>query len=245
MGPPNPRWFSPIVVVTLVGFSTIAQAGDVPPRAAYASADELPPEGLPHQLDVSLGARYMRLIDRPEPDRLSGLRNIGTFELRSRALIGGAHAAYCAGVDAHVGASDTGAAYGATLYAIGLGLRARRGTFFALCGGVGGDGIVGSVPGGAVFPAELSFGLPLGPLRPVGWVRASWIAGAPERRHGSTTDRDLDELEAGLAIRLGRQDAYWAEMNAGHGPSIGFLYREFMGARAVAVTLALELSGGQ
>jgi hypothetical protein len=231
-------------VISVASLTGGAHVADSAARAPYATPEELAPEGLPHQVEVSLGGRYTRVLDSNGSDSPSGLRNIETFDLASRLLIGRS-LAYSAGLDAHVGGSDTGAAYGATLYPVGIGLRGERGTFVSLSGGVGVDRVVGSVPIGTLFPAELAVAFPLGPLRPMAWVRGTWIAGAPERRHGSTLTSAVDELEAALAIRIGKQQRYWMEMNAGGGPSIGVFYREFMGVRALGVMLSVDFSGGQ
>jgi hypothetical protein len=234
----------PCVFLPLVASPGSARALDASPRAEYVGPEALEPEPLPHQLDLSLGARWTHVVNRSPSESLSGLTNIEVFQLNGRLLVGRT-LVYCGGLEAHVGGSDTGAAYGATVYPIGVGLRGGDGAFVALCGGAGGDRVGGSVPWAFVFPAELSFGFSVGPLRPIGWARAAWIAGAAERRSGSPSISAVDELEAGLAVRLGRQRRYWEEMNAGQGPSLGIVYSEFMGARAIGITLALDLSGGQ
>ena len=221
-----------------------AWALDSAPVAERVGPEALEPEPPPRELDVSIGARWTHVAGRASPDTLPGLTNVETAELTSRLLLGSTFA-YCAGLDAHAGGSDTGAAYGATLTPVGVGVRGARGAFVALCGGAGGDRTGSSVPWGYVFPAELSFGLSLGPLRPVGFARATWVAGAPERRSGSPTLSFVDELEAGLSIRVGAQRRYWKETSAGAGPAVGAFYSEFMGARAVSVTLTFDLSGAR
>jgi hypothetical protein len=209
-----------------------------PPRAEYAEASELA-EGLPHDDELSMGAQWLHVVEGS-----SALRNVETFALRERTLLGST-VAYCAGLDAQVGAGDTGVAYGGTLYALGVGLRGARASFVALCGGAGGDGVSGSVPGAARFPAEVSAGLSLGPIRPILWARASWVAGAAERQHGSRSVYAFDELEAGLSIRLGAQTRYWMGTSAGHGPALGVTYRELLGLRAVGAVLSFDLSGAR
>jgi hypothetical protein len=231
-------------VVSVASLTGSAHVAGNAMRAPYATPEELTPEGLPHQIEVSLGGEYTRILDSHGFDSPSGLHNIETAALASRLLIG-RQLAYSAGLDAHVGGSDTGAAYGATLYPVGIGLRGERGTFVSLSGGVGVDRVIGSVPTGTLFPADVSVGFPLGPLRPMAWMRGTWIAGAPGRRHGSTLTSAVDELEAGLSVRIGKQQRYWMEMNAGGGPAIGVFYREFMGARALGLTLSVDFSGGQ
>jgi hypothetical protein len=237
--------FPRLVLASLVVLAPIpARAADAPPHAEVVGPDALAPEPTPHELEIALGGRYTRVVDRPQPDRLNGLTGIGTFELGMRTLVG-TDVTYVAGLDAHVGGSDTGAAYGATVYPVGVGVRASGGAFVALAGGLGGDRVVGSVPFGVLFPFELSFSIPLGPLRPIAWVRPAWVLGATERKDGSPLLGFVDQLDAGLSIRLGKQQRYWGETNAGRGPAIGVVYSELMGARALGFTLSLALSGGR
>ena len=241
---PRPHLFTwPVTVLALALAPRPALAADSP-RAQYAKPEELEPEGMPHQLEVSVGAEFTHVIDRASPDRLAGLQNIVTGALATRLLVG-SRLAYSAGLDGYAGGSDTGPAYGATLYPVGIGLRGGRGAFVSLSGGVGIDRVVGSVPLGALFPVELLVAFPLGPLRPLAWARTFWIAGAPERRQGAPTTSAVDALEAGVALRIGSQRSYWKDVNAGAGPSVGVFYREFMGARALGFSLAFNLSGGQ
>jgi hypothetical protein len=241
--PPIVRIATTALLLALSCGPRLAQADDGP-RASYATPEDLAPEGLPHELEISMGAQVTHVLQRPAPDPLNGLGNIAAFALKNRVLVG-TTLAYSGGLDAYVGGSDTGAAYGATLYPVGLGVRGGPGTFVALSGGVGVDRVVGSVPAGALFPADLSLGFPLGPLRPILWARATWVADAPERRHGSPSISAVDELETGLAIRFGKQQRYWLDLNAGGGPSIGAFYREFMGARAIGLLVSLDLSAGK
>ncbi len=210
-------------------------------RAAYARPEELRPEGLSHLLDVSLRLGYARVLD---PDRVQGLANVGTFSLRARALLG-RNPSYCVGLDGEVGGADTGFVYGLTAHVVGVGGRWGEGNAVALCGGAGFDGVVGAVPLAARFPAELSAAVNLGPLRLTAWAGVAWVAGADARREGSTWLTVVDEVDAGLTVRLGRQHRLWASASAGRGPSLGVVYRELMGTRFVGVVLGLDLSGAQ
>jgi hypothetical protein len=228
--------FPTVSCLLLLGAPATASAQ----RAEYASVDELPGEGLPHVLDVAMSGEYARVFN---PDRVSGLGNIGAFELRTRLDIG-KNPTYCAGLDGEIGGSDRGAVYGVTAYPIGVGGRWGAGSTLSLCGGSGFDGVVGAVPLAARFPAELSIATSLGPIRPVLWARPSWIAGAESRRQGSSISF-VDEIELGLLVRLSPEHRYWAEMNAGGGFALGVAYREFMGTRYLAVLLGFDLVGAR
>lgn len=210
-------------------------------RAEYARPDELRPEGLSHLLDLTLGLGYARAVDAPATQSLA---NLGVFSLRARALLG-RRVAYCAGLDGEVGGADTGAVYGLTLHALGIGGRWGLGNAVALCGGAGFSGVGGAVPLAARFPAELSIALSLGPIRLSAWGGLAWTAGAAERAKGAPSVSFADEFEAGVAVRLGRQRGLWQQVSAGAGPSIGVTYRELMGARFVGVVIGLSLTGAQ
>ncbi len=211
------------------------------PRAEYARPDELRPEGISNHLDVTLGARYARIFS---PARARNLSDLGGFTVRSRLFLG-RNPTFCTGLDGDIGGSTTGAAYALTAYALGLGARWGHGNVAALCGGAGFDGIAGSVPFGGRFPAELTVAQSVGPLRFTAWANVAWTVGADARRHGSTSFTFADEFEAGLAVRVGRQRGYWTRTNAGGGPSLGVVYREFMGTRSVGVVLGISLTGAR
>ena len=211
------------------------------PKAEYAQEAELRGEGLSHLLDASVLLQYARVLG---PSPVGEVRNLGSLVLRNRLAIGQG-LSYAAGLDGEIGGAEGGVVYGLTGYLLGLGGRFGNGNLVALRGGVGFDGVGNSVPLAARFPGELSIDLGLGPVRGTIWFRLSWIAGALTRKHGSTLLSFVDELEAGLLIRIGRQQPYWARVSAGSGPAIGVVYREFMGARSVGVLFGLNLAGAQ
>lgn len=209
-------------------------------RAEIVPAERLPADGPPHVLDIATLGEYARVFD---PARASGLGNLGELSLRSRLALGRLPA-YCAGLDAEIGGSDAGLAYGATAYPAGIGATWGRGNVISLCGGAGLGRVGDAVPLAARFPAEASIALSLGPVRPVVWVRPSWTAGAPERRHGASVSF-VDELEAGLLVRLSPQHAYWSTTTAGGGLALGVTYWEFMGTRALGASLGFDFTGAR
>jgi hypothetical protein len=209
-------------------------------RAEVVDPSTLPGEGLPHVLDFTAQGRYARAL---QPSKISGLANVGSFELRTRALLGKT-VAYCLGFDGEIGGSDRGAVYGITGYPIGIGARWGAANEVSLCGGAGIDEMVGPVPVAARFPAELTFAIALGPIRPVVWIRPSWIAGAEARKHGSSLSF-VDELELGAFVRLSRQHKYWSSTSAGGGLAIGVSYRELMGAQFIGLTIGFNLVGAR
>lgn len=210
-------------------------------RAAYSTAADLEPEGASHLLDVALLAHYAEVDD---PMRAGGLDRSAAFAVHNRLFLGG-RTGYCVGLDGEIGGGDTGLLAGLTAYATGISLRSGDGDVIALCGGAGLDGVAGSVPFAARFPVELSLGLGLGPVRIGPWLRADWIAGEPARQDGVDWLTPVDELSAGLLVRLGRQHRYWSPVSAGGGLAVGLVYREFMETRSFGVLFGLDLTGAR
>ena len=237
---PLPRWNTLTTAVAAV-VGALSPATALAQRADYASPSELPPEGASHHLDVSLQGRYARVLD---PALVHGFTNSGSFALRARLVLGRS-IGYAAGLDGEIGGSENGAVYGLTAHVLGLGARWGMGNVVALSGGAGFDGVVGSVPLAARFPMQVMLGWSLGAIRLSAHAGVAWIAGAAERRHGSAWLPAGDEFEAGVLVRVGRQRRYWTTTNAGGGPALGVVYREFMGTRSLGVVIALDLSGAR
>jgi len=215
-----------------------AAAADAAERAEYVDPSELPDEGISHLLTLDLVGTYARLTDSSAKPPT----NFATFGLRTRFHLL-RPVSYCTGLDADIGGSDDGVVYGATAYVTGLGVRWGNGNVVSLCGGIGLDAM-GDVPLAARIPPELSGGFDLGPIRPVLWLRPVWLVGADERREGASLSF-LDEMEAGLSIRLARQHRYWSNVSAGGGVILGVTYRELYGERAIGGFIGIDLAGEQ
>lgn len=210
-------------------------------RAAYARPEDLPSEGFPMVLDVSAQGRYARVLD---PARVAGLSDMGSFALRSRMLIGRT-VGYVVGFDGEIGGGTNGPVYGATLHFAGVGARWGLANVVALGVGAGLDGVEDSVPLAGRFPVQLSLGWSLGPVRLDAHAAVAWVVGPAERRGESSWLPFGDEFDAGLRVRLGRQRRYWSTMNAGGGPALGVVYREFMGTRSLGLVLSIDLTGAR
>jgi hypothetical protein len=201
-------------------------------------------------LEVAADVEYARVF---EPSRVSGVSNLGVFELRSRLALGHA-AAYCLGLDGTIGGSDNGVVYEVIGYPVGLGTIWGDGNTLSLCGGAGLHAVGAAVPLAArhpraqaahhAFPAELRAAVNLGPVRPVLWMRPSFIAGAAPRKDGSSLPL-FDELELGLSLRLSPEHRYWGTTHGGGGLSVGASYSEFMHTRTVGLMLGFDFSGGR
>jgi hypothetical protein len=225
---------------SIVLWALLASRADAAPRAAYATADELEPEGTPHLLELSVFGAYAHVA---EPER-AGVGDIGWFALGSRLLVG-RRTPYCVGFDGSVGGSDAGLAYGATAYLAGLGARFGDAGRVALCGGAGFDGVAGAVPFAGRFPVELSLAFDAGPVRIAPWARAAWIGGDQSRQDGVSWLSAVDEVEAGVSIRFARQRRYWSTASAGGGVALGLFYREFMDTSSIGLALGLDMTGAE
>jgi hypothetical protein len=225
------------VGAALLAMSVVSSARSA--RADEGEAPKVADEGLPHLIDLALLGHYERVT---EPHKAHSLADVGAFDLRSRVYLGRT-LSYCAGLDGQVGGSDEGFVYGATAYLAGLGLRWGDSSVVSLCGGAGIDRYGTAVPLAARFPADLSVAFDAGPLRPILWLRPAWLA-ATDRRKGSSISF-VDELEAGLAVRLARQHRYWAHLTGGGGLAIGVSYRELFDTRAIGAYFGFEFAGGQ
>ena len=167
----------------------------------------------------------------------------GTLALavRSRLFIGRA-AAYCLGLDGAIGGSDAGLVYEAELYPLGIGLRLGDRGVAAVCAGAGLGGVKNAIPFGWQLPVETWIDLGLGPVRLAGWLEVTTVLDADVRQDGSDID-GVDELSAGLALRLGGDTQYWASTTAGYGPFLAATFRQAMGADFLGLTLGMHFWG--
>lgn len=210
------------------------------PRAAYASESELPGEGAPHVLDAAVLGSYAHVAD---PERLGGIAGMGGLALRNRLLIG-RRIAYAAGLDGTIGASPEGVVYQLTGHLVGVGLRFGDAGLLAISGGIGIDGAAGAVPFALRAPVEASLAVDLGPVRVQPWAVAAWT-GDDAREDGVSWWSAVDEVEAGVLLRLARQRHYWSTASAGGGLAVGVVYRELMDTSTLAVVVGLDLTGAR
>jgi len=182
-----------------------------------------------------VGAAGQKVSDGGELD--------GTVALavRSRLFLG-RPASYCLGFDGALGGSDTGLVYEAELYPVGAGLRLGDRGVACLAAGAGLGGIKDAVPFGWQIPVEAWFDVGLGPVRVAGWLEGTTVLDSDVRQDGSDID-GLDELSAGLALRLGGDDRYWGRTTAGYGPFLAATFRQAMGAEFLGLALGMHFWG--
>lgn len=195
----------------------------------------------------------------PAPRRLAGERSPGATSVdidvrgerfddgdNTLAVTGGMRVSmslarpvgYYGAIDLRIGA-EAGLAYQASGCLAGVALRLGRGGQLALCGGIG---VLGARGASAVrVPAELSLELPLGPTRALVRGTLGW------HLTGDALDGDAfglaDDAAALVALRLGRDHGYWADVTAGRGLYLGATYRELGDASAWGLALGVDLWG--
>ncbi len=223
-----------VFAAALVAVGRPAAAGEDNPITSADAAEAALPS--PHHalLDLSMLARY---------DRLPGEVNAGRAGLSVRALLG-RKVGYCVGADLDIGASGKGLVYGVVAQLAGVGKRLGQAGYVSLCGGAGVGGATGVIPAALEVPIELRMRLQAGPVRLSGFVTGRFTAFDEARDDGARSVSGFDELDAGVAIGLGRQHVYWRGSSAGSGPFVAVTYKELMDQRLIAVSLGFELTGG-
>ncbi|MBP6848131.1 MAG: hypothetical protein KA201_30505 [Kofleriaceae bacterium] len=181
-------------------------------------------------------ASYVQRIDRAQPARAGVGVAMAGVELD--ALLG-RRIAYLVGVDLHAGATvPVGFAYQVDLRPLGVAVRLGATGALGVSVGVGATGAVGTLDDGVELPALALLEVPLGArLRLVGRARAVWLAAAPRRAGGAPSAAWADELDAWVAVRLGRRYRDHG-FPSGNGTLLGVAYREREGARMLGVVLA-------
>lgn len=176
---------------------------------------------------LELDTRWMHAEEPVAGD----LEDVATAGLRLRTFAGKTVVGYMAGIDLHLGAAlQGGFAYDANLYLLGVGVELGGHVSLGVLAGGGLSGVTAREPFALQAPIELVVALaPHRRVRLHGWARASFVALADRRQNGSEAAPFGDELEAGLALRLGRGDRDHMQ-RWGNGYFLAALYGERQGA---------------
>lgn len=183
----------------------------------------------------------LHALDRDATEDMAVPRDFVLAGARVHGFIGGRSLGYHVGLDLAAGGTlDAGGfAYDVALFPAGVAWRFATTSFVTLGVGVGASGATGSLDDAATFPVEARFELGRG-IRVLGRVRASFLAAADARQDGA---RFSDELEAMLALRLGR--GYWSfEFPTGNGYFVGATYREALGVQYAGVVIGYSIDMG-
>jgi hypothetical protein len=163
---------------------------------------------------------------------------------RLHGFVGGKRWGYHVGLDLGAGSTirDAGFAYDVSLFPVGLALRFAETSFITLGAGIGAAGAVGTMNDAMTLPLELRFEVGRG-IRVLGRARATYLRDGGRRKDGSVTVGAGDELEAMLALRLGRGYGDWG-YPTGNGYFVGAVAREAYGARFVGVVIGYSVDMG-
>jgi hypothetical protein len=132
--------------------------------------------------------------------------------------------------------------YDVALYPVGVGARLGSWSHVGVEAGLGASGGSASIDDAVLFPVAADLDLAVGArVTLLARARLSWLALAPSRRHGTPLPFG-DELDASLALRLGRRwdDGY---ENAAAGPYLGISYRAAQGVSMFGVVLGWSVAG--
>ncbi len=174
------------------------------------------------------------------------LDGLGLAGLRLRGFVGRkAPVGYLIGLDLQAGATNPGGfAYQVDLYLAGVGVRLGKVGALGLGTGVGGAGATGTLDDAVVLPVEAFVNLDLGSrVRLMARGRITWLAAASDREHGSPTIGWADELDATVALRLGRRYRDFG-FPSGNGYFAGVAYRESLGTRFIGAVVGYSLDVG-
>lgn len=160
---------------------------------------------------------------------------------RLHGFIGNRWLGYHAGIDLAAGGTIHGGgfAYDVALFPAGVALRFAETSFVTLGVGVGASGATGTLDDAATFPFEVRCELGRG-VRVLGRARATFVVAADGRQDGA---RFADELEAMLALRLGRAYTDWG-FPTGNGYFLGASYREALGAKFAGLVIGYSIDMG-
>ena len=163
---------------------------------------------------------------------------------RLHGFIGGKWIGYHAGIDLAAGGTINhgGFAYDVALFPAGIALRFAETSFLTFGFGIGGSGATGTIDDAVTLPVELRFEVGRG-IRLLGRARATYLLAADARQRGAMSTGAADELEAMLAIRLGRAYTDWG-FPTGNGYFLGATYREALGAKFAGAVIGYSIDMG-
>jgi hypothetical protein len=189
-----------------------------------------------------LGSRYARVTN---PGRAGGLSDVGTLGFQGRAAYG-KHVGYATGIDLEAGVGvPLGFEYAARLYPAGVALLLADNTWLGVYGGVGSEGITGSVAGSFVVPTEVRLEIDLAPNVRTG-VTASveWFPASAFRRGGSLLSPAADALGTSGFVRIGRAPPCRCTGHLGRGYFFAVERREVLRSAWVGLTFGVEVDFG-
>ena len=190
-------------------------------------------------MNLELGTRFSHLDGDAIP---SDLRDTAVAGLGLRGF-GGERFGLFLGIDARFGGGVQGGfAYNATLAPIGFGMHLDNTFTLGANIGAGVSGVTEHIEFAVHFPVEVRGELRIANrVHVVSWGKTQWITASKTRQNGAEHAPFGDELEVGLALRVGRGGkrlfGAW-----GNGIVVGATYSETLGRTAIGVVLAYGIS---
>lgn len=193
------------------------------------------------QLHYELQGLHTYERDASSPDAMTAPGDLVLAGARLHGFVGGKWLAFHIGLDLAAGGTINGGgfAYDVSLFPVGAALRFAETSFITLGVGAGASGATGTIDDAATLPVEARFELGRG-IRVLGRARATFVAAADSRQDGA---RFADELEAMLAVRVGRAYTDWG-FPTGNGYFIGATYREAQGAKLAGLVIGYSIDMG-
>jgi hypothetical protein len=148
---------------------------------------------------------------------------------------------YHVGLDLAAGGSIRGGgfAYDVSLFPLGLGMRLSDTSIVTLGAGIGANGATRTLDDALTIPLEARFEVGRG-IRLLGRARATYLLAADGRKDGGVSTSFSDELEAMLALRLGRAYSDFG-FPTGNGYFFGVSVREQLGARYAGLLIGYSI----
>ncbi|MEO8844130.1 MAG: hypothetical protein ABI591_02835 [Kofleriaceae bacterium] len=180
-------------------------------------------------------------------DTPGGARTIDQLGLAGFRLHGfagfGATIGYHLGLDLAAGATigrHGGFAYDVGFLPLGIGVRLGASSFLTLGTGIVASGATGAIDDAVALPFDVDLELDASRVRLIGWARAAWVAGSPQRHDGAPSVPFADELEAMVGVRIGHHYTDYG-FPTGNGAYIGVAYKELTGTKFVGLTFGYSM----
>jgi hypothetical protein len=221
-----------IIVVAVIAGPTVADACEICDLGRALQGGAYLHEELTIETHVD-DAPGPRVIDQ-----------IGLAGFRVHAFAGPSKTiSYHLGIDMAAGMTTGrhgGFAYDVGFLPLGIGLRLGRSSFLTLGTGIVANGATGAIDDAVALPLDVDLELDASRVRLIGWARASWIAGSPQRHDGSPSLPFADELDAMLGVRIGHHYEDYG-IPTGNGPYIGVAYKEMFGTKFLGLAFGYSM----
>jgi hypothetical protein len=189
----------------------------------------------------------LTLLTHVEDTPGDGARTIdqlGLAGFRLHGFVGlGANVGYHLGLDLAAGATvgrHGGFAYDIGFLPLGIAVRFGASSFLTLGTGIVASGATGAIDDAVALPFDIDLELDANRVRLIGWARAAWIAGSPQRHDGAPSVPFADELDAMVGVRIGHHYTDYG-FPTGNGAYVGVAYKELTGTKFIGLTFGYSM----